>query len=211
MSTLQNTKVINMASPRALASILENIQLNPIQNRIGITESDSNSMIDKLASAIKFKAPDGDIDNSFDEGSDDENIKLDDNGNYVGKGKTTIFHKDIDLKEPSKTTEQWMETSTGKVSDAKTEEVPTMQGEKSATINENEAMDFSDHNPHATIGNTADEPSAKELKAHGMKASDMKAPNIEDHRNMKSPLNQPKPTAQNVLSGLLRTPINGGI
>lgn len=206
MSTIANNdtlkqkdiKIVNMASPRALASIMENMTISrPI---VGLTESDSNAMIDKLASAIKFKDINGDQDNSFDEGTDSD-IKLDDNGNYVGKGKTTIFHKDVDLKDPSKTTEEWMETSTGKVSDAKTEEVPTLQGEKTATINENEAMDFSDHNPNATIGETAEESSDPKHKG----------PNIEDHRNMKSPLNQPKPSAQKVLSGLLRTPTNGGL
>lgn len=195
----KDIKIVNMASPKALAGIMENMAISKPQ--LILTEADSNAMIDKLAAAVKFKDINGDQDNSFNEGSDDENIKLDDNGNYVGKGKTTIFHKDVDLKDPSKTKEQWMETSTGRVSDAKTEEVPTLQGEKTATLNENEAMDFSDHNPHATMGETAEEPSNPKLKG----------PNIEDHRNMKSPLNQPKPTAQNVLSGLLRTPTNGGL
>ena len=201
---LTHTKVINMASPKALASILEGFdKTNPVSiPTIALTEDDSNVMIDKLASAIKFKAPDGDVNNSFDEGSDDEEIKLDDNGNYVGKGKMTIFNKDVDLKDPSKTTEQWMETPTGKVSDAETEEVPVNQ---KGVTNINEAVDLT------PVG---EGPSEEELKAHGMKASDLKAPNIEDHRNMKSPLNHSaQPTKVNgaIKNLFVNVPTKGGL
>lgn len=187
---LTHTKVINMASPKALASILEGFdKTNPVSiPTIALTEDDSNAMIDKLASAIKFKAPDGDTDNSFDEGSDDEEIKLDENGNYVGKGKMTIFNKDVDLKDPSKTTEQWMETPTGKVSDAKTEEVPVDQ---KGVTNINESVDLT------PVG---EGPSEEELKAHGMKASDLKAPTIKS--NEFKPEDRLKATA--ALSKLLK-------
>ena len=205
MSTMANTKVINMAAPTAVANIIESMEnFYPVRipNQILLTESDSNEMIDKLAAAIKFKAPDGDADNSFEEGSDDDEIKLDENGNYVGKGKMTIFNKDVNLKEPSKTTEQWMETPTGKVSDAETEQVPVDQ---KGVKNINESVDLT------PVG---EGPSEEELKAHGMKASDLKAPNIEDHRNMKSPLNQPHQNAK--VNGAIKNlfanvPTKGGL
>ena len=179
-----NVKIISLAAPRAIASIIESMGAPVISSQISITESDANAMIDNLAKAVKFKNIDGDQDNSFYEGSDDKEIKLDDNGNYVGKGKTTIFNKDVDLKDPEKSTEQWMETPTGKVSDAVTEEVPNPQGFNN--LNENEAMDFSDDNANASIGETQSDDDKH------------KGPNIDDHKNMKSPLNHPQPHDQKI-------------
>ena len=175
-------RTTNMAQHFTLSNLLEQVEIDRplhgvISEKITLTESDSNTLIDTAAKAIKFKEIDGDQDNSYYEG-EDEDIKLDENGNFVGKGKTTIFDKDINLKEPEKSTERWVETSTGKVSDGETEQVPTMQGEKTATLNENDGnlpMDFSDDNPDATIGET--------------KSDDLdpkhKAPDIEDSKKTK--------------------------
>lgn len=185
MSTQSNNvalvRTTSMAQHFALGNLLEQVQLTRplegvISSKIALTESDSNSLIDSAAKAIKFKEIDGDRDNSFDEGKD-EDIKLDENGNFVGKGKTTVFDRDLNLKEPEKSTERWVETSTGKVSDGETEQVPTLQGEKVATLNEsgNEPMDFSDDNSDATIGET--------------KSDDLdpkhKGPDIEDSKKTK--------------------------
>lgn len=120
---------INLASKYVLAQLIENENINnPVSINISLTESDSNALIDKLASAIKFKEINGDQDNSFNEGSEDKNIEPDENGNYVGKGKTTIYDRDINLTNPEKSTERWVETPTGKVSDGDTEQVPNPQG-----------------------------------------------------------------------------------
>ena len=153
-------RTTSMAQHFALGNLLEQVQLTRplegvISSKIALTESDSNSLIDSAAKAIKFKEIDGDRDNSFEEGKD-EDPKLDENGNFVGKGKTTVFDRKIDLKDPENSTERWVETATGKVSDGETEQVPTLQGEKTATLNEsgNEPMDFSDDNSDATIGET---------------------------------------------------------
>lgn len=186
MSTQSNNvsvvRTTSMAQHFALGDLLEQVQISrPIEgvisSKISLTEADSNSLIDSAAKAIKFKEIDGDQDNSFNEGKD-EDPKLDENGNFVGKGKTTIFDKKVDLKDPENSTERWVETSTGKVSDGETEQIPTMQGEKTATLNENDGnlpMDFSDDNPDATIGET--------------KSDDLdpkhKAPDIEDSKKTK--------------------------
>lgn len=186
MSTQSNNvalvRTTSMAQHFALGDLLEQVQLTRplegvISSKIELTESDSNSLIDSAAKAIKFKEIDGDQDNSFEEGKD-EDTKLDENGNFVGKGKTTIFDRKIDLENPENSEERWVETSTGKVSDGETEQVPTLQGEKTATLNENDGnlpMDFSDNNPDATIGET--------------KSDDLdpkhKAPNIEDAKKTK--------------------------
>lgn len=186
MSTQSNNvalvRTTSMAQHFALGDLLEQVQLTRplegvISSKIELTESDSNSLIDSAAKAIKFKEIDGDRDNSFEEGKD-EDIKLDENGNFVGKGKTTVFDRKIDLENPENSEERWVETSTGKVSDGETEQVPTLQGEKTATLNENDGnlpMDFSDDNPDATIGET--------------KSDDLdpkhKAPDIEDAKKTK--------------------------
>ena len=186
MSTQSNNvalvRTTSMAQHFALGDLLEQVQLTRplegvISSKIELTESDSNSLIDSAAKAIKFKEIDGDRDNSFEEGKD-EDIKLDENGNFVGKGKTTVFDRKIDLENPENSEERWVETSTGKVSDGETEQVPTLQGEKTATLNENDGnlpMDFSDDNPDATIGET--------------KSDDLdpkhKAPDIEDNKKTK--------------------------
>ncbi len=186
MSTQSNNvsvvRTTSMAQHFALGDLLEQVQISrPIEGvistKIALTESDSNALIDTAAKAIKFKEINGDQDNSFNEGKD-EDPKLDENGNFVGKGKTTVFDRDIDLKDPTKSTERWVETSTGKVSDGETEQVPTLQGEKTATLNENDGMDpmdFSDDNKDATIGET--------------KSDDLdpkhKAPDIEDSKKPK--------------------------
>lgn len=186
MSTQSNNvalvRTTSMAQHFALGDLLEQVQLTRplegvISSKIELTESDSYSLIDSAAKAIKFKEIDGDRDNSFEEGKD-EDIKLDENGNFVGKGKTTIFDRKIDLDNPENSEERWVETSTGKVSDGETEQVPTLQGEKTATLNENDGnlpMDFSDDNPDATIGET--------------KSDDLdpkhKAPDIEDAKKTK--------------------------
>lgn len=131
MSTqTSDVKVIQLASKFALADILENYNIsNPVDiaGSILINEDDSNSMIDKLASAVKFKDLNGDQDNSFEEGSEDKEIKLDDNGGYIGKGKTTVYDRDIDLENNDNSKERWVETPTGKVSDGDTEQVPNAQ------------------------------------------------------------------------------------
>lgn len=175
-------RTTSMAQHFTLGALLEQAQVErPIEgvisSKIMLTEADSNSLIDSAAKAIKFKEINGDQNNSFEEGKD-EDIKLDENGNFVGKGKTTIFNKNVDLEHPEDSTERWVETSTGKVSDGETEQVPTMQGEKTATLNENDGnlpMDFSDDNPDATIGET--------------KSDDLdpkhKAPDIEDVKKTK--------------------------
>lgn len=175
-------RTTSMAQHFTLGALLEQAQVErPIEgvisSKIMLTEADSNSLIDSAAKAIKFKEINGDQDNSFNEGKD-EDIKLDENGNFVGKGKTTIFNKNVDLEHPEDSTERWVETSTGKVSDGETEQVPTLQGEKTATLNENDGnlpMDFSDDNPDATIGET--------------KSDDLdpkhKAPDIEDTKKTK--------------------------
>lgn len=174
-------RTTTMAQHFALGDLLEQVQLarpleGVISSKIALTESDSNSLIDSAAKAIKFKEIDGDRDNSFEEGKD-EDIKLDENGNFVGKGKTTVFDRKIDLKDPENSTERWVETATGKVSDGETEQVATLQGEKVATLNEsgNEPMDFSDDNSDATIGET--------------KSDDLdpkhKGPDIEDSKKSK--------------------------
>ena len=155
MSTIKEDRVISLGSKYTLASILENYNNeNPvnIEKTISITEDDSFKLIDKVASTIKFKEINGDRSNSFEEGKDDNEVKLDEDGNYVGKGKTTIYERKIDLKNPENSKERWVETSTGKVSDGETEQVPNHQGFQN--LNENEAMDFSDNNPNAEIGNT---------------------------------------------------------
>lgn len=185
MSTQSNNvalvRTTSMAQHFALGNLLEQVQLarpleGVISSKIALTESDSNSLIDSAAKAIKFKEIDGDRDNSFEEGKD-EDIKLDENGNFVGKGKTTVFDRKIDLENPENSEERWVETATGKVSDGETEQVPTLQGEKVATLNEsgNEPMDFSDDNSDATIGET--------------KSDDLdpkhKAPDIEDAKKTK--------------------------
>lgn len=185
MSTQSNNVAVvrttTMAQHFALGDLLEQVQLSRplegvISSKISLTEADSNSLIDSAAKAIKFKEIDGDRDNSFEEGKD-EDIKLDENGNFVGKGKTTVFDRKIDLKDPENSTERWVETATGKVSDGETEQVPTLQGEKVATLNEsgNEPMDFSDDNSDATIGET--------------KSDDLdpkhKGPDIEDSKKTK--------------------------
>ena len=185
MSTQSNNvalvRTTSMAQHFALGNLLEQVQLarpleGVISSKIALTESDSNSLIDSAAKAIKFKEIDGDRDNSFEEGKD-EDIKLDENGNFVGKGKTTVFDRKIDLENPENSEERWVETATGKVSDGETEQVPTLQGEKVATLNEsgNEPMDFSDDNSDATIGET--------------KSDDLdpkhKGPDIEDSKKSK--------------------------
>ena len=185
MSTQSNNvalvRTTSMAQHFALGNLLEQVQLarpleGVISSKIALTESDSNSLIDSAAKAIKFKEIDGDRDNSFEEGKD-EDIKLDENGNFVGKGKTTVFDRKIDLENPENSEERWVETATGKVSDGETEQVPTFQGEKVATLNEsgNEPMDFSDDNSDATIGET--------------KSDDLdpkhKGPDIEDSKKSK--------------------------
>lgn len=187
-------KTEQMGKHYALYGILEQMQIaKPIEgvisSKISLTEADSYALIDSAAKAIKFKEIDGDQDNSFDEGKD-EDPKLDENGNFVGKGKTTIFDRKVDLKDPENSTERWIETSTGKVSDGETEQVPTLQGEKTATINENdgmEPMDFSDDNKDATIGET--------------KSDDLdpkhKAPDAEDQKTTKV-----KTTAQGAIKNL---------
>ena len=156
-------------------------------NMFPITENsnDSNDSIEEAASKAKFPKVDdidGDKDNSFKEGSDDDSIidKLDDNGNYVGKGKTTIYDKEIDLKNPENSTERWVETPTGKASDGETEQVPNPQG----LTNLNEAeMDIKDISP---IG---EEPSEEELKKHGMTRKDLDSKpkvNIDEYKNPKT-------------------------
>ena len=198
-------RTTNMAQHFTLSNLLEQVEIDRplhgvISEKITLTESDSNTLIDTAAKAIKFKEIDGDQDNSYYEG-EDEDIKLDENGNFVGKGKTTIFDKDINLKEPEKSTERWVETSTGKVSDGETEQVPTLQGEKVATLNEsgNEPMDFSD--PNATMGETqSDDLDPKH-----------KGPDLSKERE-ESEKDQPKTSrVQSTLKSLLKTPKNGGI
>lgn len=140
INTIPNERVTPLASKYALASILENYNNdNPVDigSKILLNENDSSTLIDKLASSVKFKEINGDQNNSFDEGSDDKKIEPDENGNYVGKGKTTIFDRDINLTDPEKSTERWVETPTGKVSDGETEQVPNLQGFDN--LNENEA------------------------------------------------------------------------
>lgn len=127
-------RTTSLGSKYALAGILENYNTaNPIdlKNKIPLTEDDSNKLIDKLSSAIKFKEINSD--NNHPEkvvsgGSDDKTIELDEEGNYTGKGKTTIYNRNIDLENPENSTERWVETSTGKVSDGETEQVPNPQG-----------------------------------------------------------------------------------
>ena len=202
MSTIRQTVNLDMAKHNTLSGILENsrpAKITSINESLDLTSivhgvrglilesKDSNSMIDQEAAKIKFKEIDGDQDNSFNEGSDDDSIsdKLDDNGQYVGKGKTTIYDKKIDLEDESKSTQRWVETSTGKVSDGETEQVPNPQGvdnlNENDQISENEAMDFSDNNPHApkTLGFEDEDPNPKH-----------KGPNIDDHKNPKSIYNK---------------------
>jgi hypothetical protein len=156
VSTVKEDRVISLGSKYTLAGILENYNTtNPvnIEKTVSITEDDSFKLIDKVANTIKFKEINGDQSNSFEEGKDDKEIKLDDDGSYVGKGKTTIYQRKIDLENPENSTERWVETSTGKVSDGETEQVPNPQGFKNLNESE-EPMNFSDTNPNAEIGNT---------------------------------------------------------
>lgn len=169
-----STQMINKGH-KALGSILEHFnKIDPVKlpGTIILTEADSNQMRDKLAAAIKFKNIDGDQDNSFYEGSDDKEIKLDDNGTYYGKGKTTIFNKDVDLKDPSKSTEQWMETPTGKVSDAKTEQVPNPQGVENLNESGTEASDLVDFTKGgSTFEEEPDEKTHNKIMANNHKES----------------------------------------
>lgn len=129
-ATNRKETIINLAPKQTLASIIENYSIeNPIDisSKICLTENDSNTMIDQIAKAIKFKNIDGDQDNSFEEGKEDEKINLDDAGNYIGKGRTTIYDKDIDLEDETKSSQRWVETPTGKASDGDTEQVPNHQ------------------------------------------------------------------------------------
>ena len=200
-----STKVlqIDMAKHNALSNILESSNIKPVNEILNLEEvnlsgvisgvisgvrsllleSDSNKMIDDEASKIKFKNIDGDQDNSFEEGKDDDTIydKLDDNGNYHGKGKTTIYDKKIDLEDESKSKQRWVETATGKVSDGETEEVPNPQGVDN--LNES-GLD---------LHPVGEGPSDEELKAHGMTRDQLEKapmPNINDHLNKNSIYNK---------------------
>ena len=194
---------IDLAKHNVISSLLENTQKTEIHQILNLEEvnlggvisgvrglifeseanKDSNKMIDDEAAKVKFKNIDGDQDNSFNEGKDDDTIidKLDDNGNYVGKGKTTIYDKKIDLEDESKSKQRWVETSTGKVSDGETEEVPNPQG----IDNLNESG--------VELHPVGEGPSDEELKAHGMTRDQLEKtpmPNINDHLNKNSIYNK---------------------
>lgn len=191
-----------LSAAKHLGSILENVNVSHPVNTLTIQESSLNlakhlvialqeskdQSTEKLRSA---EVPESRVGYTEPTDNGDKDITLDDNGGYVGNGKDTYYHSDKGKNSNTDSSDNltgssqnYVESSTGKEAAGI---APIKQGE----IQESGmgAGDLPDYEAMTRTGGsttTHDEPDEKLMKKIGAKA-----PNIEDHRNMKSPLNKP--------------------
>ncbi len=189
-----------LSAAKHLGSILENVNVSHPVNTLTIQEN-SLALAKHLVVALQEEAneklrsaevPESRVGYTEPTDNGDKDITLDDNGGFVGNGKDTYYHSDKGKNSNTDSTDNltgssqnYVESSTGKEAAGQAGEI-SESGMSAGDLPDYEAMT-------RTGGSTStpDEPDEKLMKKIGAKA-----PNIEDHRNMKSPLNNRKDAAK---------------